>query len=56
MGSLLVGPVVVYQLSRRAMPMLRGMSEWIMGHARPLEIVTGGLGLIFLFKGLAVLV
>jgi hypothetical protein len=32
------------------------MSEWIMGHARPLEIVTGGvLGGIFLFKGLAVL-
>ena len=52
------GPVVVYQLSpARATPMLRGMSEWIMGHARPLEIVTGGgLGAIFLWKGLAVLV
>jgi len=51
------GPVVVYQLSpTRAMPKLRGMSEWIMGHARPLEIVTGGgLGAIFLWKGLAVL-
>jgi hypothetical protein len=51
------GPVVVYQLSpTRALPMLRGMSEWIMGHARPLEIVTGGgLGVIFLWKGLAVL-
>jgi threonine/homoserine/homoserine lactone efflux protein len=52
------GPAVAYQLSpARATPMLRGMSEWIMGHARSLEIVTGGgLGLIFLFKGLTVLV
>jgi hypothetical protein len=33
------------------------MTEWIMGHARALEIVTGlGLGSVFLWKGLAVLV
>jgi hypothetical protein len=52
------GPVVMFQLFRaRAEPMLRAMSEWIMGHARPLEIVTGGvLGLVFLAKGLPVLV
>jgi hypothetical protein len=52
------GPAVAYQLFRaRAEPLLGAMSEWIMGHARPLEIVTGGvLGLVFLRKGLAVLV
>jgi hypothetical protein len=51
------GPVAAYQLSpARAMPMLRGLSDWIMGHARPLEIVTGGgLGLVFLWKGISVL-
>jgi len=32
------------------------MTDWIMGHSRMLEIVTGvGLGAIFLFKGLSVL-
>jgi len=52
------GPVVVYQLFReRAAPTLGAMSEWIMSHARPLEIVTGVvLGALFLWKGLAVLV
>jgi len=51
------GPAVGYQLFRaRASRLLGAMSEWIMGHARPLEIVTGGvLGLVFLRKGLAVL-
>jgi hypothetical protein len=32
------------------------MSDWILGHARVLEIVTGiGLGAIFLVKGLVAL-
>ena len=52
------GPAVFYSLSRaRASQLLGPMTEWIMGHARALEIVTGlGLGSVFLWKGLAVLV
>jgi hypothetical protein len=52
------GPAVYYQLFRAgAVPRLHAMSEWIMGNARMLEIVTGiGLGGVFLWKGLAVLV
>jgi hypothetical protein len=51
------GPAVFYALSRaRASALLGPMTEWIMGHARTLEIVTGlGLGAVFLWKGLAVL-
>jgi len=52
------GPAVFYALFRaRASRLLSPMTEWIMGHARALEIVTGiGLGAVFLWKGLAVLV
>jgi hypothetical protein len=52
------GPAVAYRLfGARAEPLLGAMSEWITGHARPLEIVTGGvLGPVFLGKGLAVLI
>jgi threonine/homoserine/homoserine lactone efflux protein len=51
------GPAVFYALAReRATGLLGPMTEWIMGHARMLEIVTGiGLGAVFLSKGLAVL-
>jgi hypothetical protein len=52
------GPAVFYALfPARASRLLGPMTEWIMGHARVLEIVTGvGLGAVFLWKGLAVLV
>jgi hypothetical protein len=52
------GPAVYYALFRsRADRTLVPMTEWIMSHARVLEIVTGvGLGTVFLWKGLAVLV
>jgi threonine/homoserine/homoserine lactone efflux protein len=51
------GPAVFYAVAReRATGLLGPMTEWIMGHARMLEIVTGiGLGAVFLSKGLAVL-
>jgi hypothetical protein len=52
------GPAVFYALFRaRASRLLGPMTEWIMGHARMLEIVAGvGLGAVFLWKGLSVLV
>ena len=52
------GPGVFYALFRaRASALLGPMTEWIMGHARVLEIVTGfALGAVFLWKGLAVLI
>ncbi len=52
------GPAVFYALFReRASRLLGPMTDWIMGNARVLEIVTGiGLGAVFLWKGLAVLV
>jgi hypothetical protein len=52
------GPAVFYSLFRaRASALLGPMTEWIMGHARVLEIVTGlGLGAVFLWKGLTVLI
>jgi hypothetical protein len=33
---------------------LRGMSNWLLGHSRGLEIVVGlGFGAIFLIKGIS---
>jgi threonine/homoserine/homoserine lactone efflux protein len=48
------GPAALYAISaRRAGPMLRRMSGWILAHSRPLEIWVGLLfGVSFLFKGL----
>ncbi len=51
-------PAVVYALvPQRAGKLLGGMTEWIMGNSRRVEIVTGlAFGALFLWKGLAVLV
>jgi Sap, sulfolipid-1-addressing protein len=51
-------PAVVYALvPQRAGKLLGGMTEWIMGNSRRVEIVTGlAFGVLFLWKGLAVLV
>jgi hypothetical protein len=48
-------PAVVYALSpERSGKVLRGMSEWLLGHSKLLEIVVGiGFGAIFLIKGIS---
>lgn len=50
-------PVVMYAISpTRAAPLLKSFSEWLFGHSRPVEIVTGlALGGVFLVKGLIAL-
>lgn len=50
-------PVVMYAISpARAAPLLKSFSEWLFGHSRPVEIVTGlVLGGAFLLKGLSAL-
>jgi hypothetical protein len=49
------GPAVLYALFRNwAGPALRAMSDWILGHARPLEIIIGiVIGALFLWHGIA---
>jgi threonine/homoserine/homoserine lactone efflux protein len=48
------GPALVYAVSpTRAGPKLRGMSAWLLGHSKPLEIGVGLLfGTAFLVKGI----
>jgi cytochrome c biogenesis protein CcdA len=49
------GPAIIYVLVRaRAEPALRAMSQWLIRHARPLEIVAGiVIGAFFLWHGIA---
>lgn len=49
------GPAIIYVLFRaRAEPPLRAMSQWLIRHARPLEVVTGiVIGALFLWHGIA---
>jgi threonine/homoserine/homoserine lactone efflux protein len=51
-------PLDMYLVSpAKAATSTRTMSEWLLGHARMLEIVVGlAFGVIFLWKGLAVLI
>ena len=51
-------PVLFYSVDRkRAEPLLRRMTHWIMANSRMIEIVVGlGFGVYFLAKGLVVLV
>jgi threonine/homoserine/homoserine lactone efflux protein len=48
-------PAILYAVSpQRSGALLRGMSDWLLGHSRMLEIVVGiGFGAIFLAKGIA---
>ena len=50
-------PVVMYAISPTwTAPRLMAFSEWLFGHSRPVEIVTGlVLGSVFLVKGLSAL-
>lgn len=50
-------PVVLYGISPTwTAPRLEAFSEWLFGHSRPVEIVTGlVLGSVFLVKGLSAL-
>ena len=51
------GPLAIYAVAPvRAGAILRSFSDWIIDHARVVEVVTGvAFGLYFLAKGLAVL-
>jgi hypothetical protein len=51
-------PIDMYVVSpQKAGATTRSMSEWLLDHARMLEIVVGlAFGVIFLWKGMAVLV
>ena len=57
MLSVYYGPAFVVIVSPvRGREFLQKMADWIVSHARPLEIGTGGiLGVVFLLKGLEVL-
>jgi Sap, sulfolipid-1-addressing protein len=48
-------PAILYAVSpQRSDAVLRGMSDWLLGHSRMLEIVVGiGFGAIFVGKGIA---
>jgi hypothetical protein len=48
-------PAILYAVSpQRSGTALRGMSDWLLGHSRMLEIVVGiGFGAIFVAKGIA---